>query len=378
MTLPELTLPKIDLPFDIPVLIHPSIDHFAIVLPVIVLLLEFYNLFAKRKSIGVFSFILLILTVVAFAAAYFTGVVDGKEAYDLLPTEGQEELKFHKLLGTYLLLGSVALLFFKLLAMTGKKLLKVLFFIVLLGFIAVTFQQGKDGGELVYEYGANVERVKALDDKLFDAQDALEESQEESVSKSIDTTATDKAEEKISPSSEETMKNIETKSADVEKSVIIEKEDKNEALNMSDNSEVTEVESLAETVPEKKNLSSKDIDSENPEEENKNETLNPPRSTIDTVNNSSIAVEEEPMSEEKVQRLDTRVQEKSHMPDSTEPMHAAEVLSDTAASSQIPQLPTVPKAIEVNPAKEAAELPEYKESIDAISEDLEQLKIETH
>jgi len=190
MTLPALELPKIDLPFDIPILMHPPIDHFAIALPVIILLLEFYNLFARRKSIGAFSFGLLVLTVVVFAAAYLSGSIDGKEAYNLLSPEGQEELKAHKLLGTYLLVGSVVVLFFKLLAMTGKFYFKFFFFVVLLGFIAITFKQGKDGGELVYEFGANIERVTELKDELseakeevIEAQEALEKNKKEAIKK---------------------------------------------------------------------------------------------------------------------------------------------------------------------------------------------------
>jgi uncharacterized membrane protein len=175
MELPVITLPKVDLPFDIPVLLHPPIDHFAIAIPVVILLLEFYNLFARRKSIGAFSFLLLILTVIVFLGAYLTGSTDGKEAYDLLTPEGQEALKAHKLLGTYLLLGTGVVLFFKLLAMTGKSYFKFFFFVVLLGLIAGTFEQGEHGGELVYKYGANVERVKALDDELFDVKEELED-----------------------------------------------------------------------------------------------------------------------------------------------------------------------------------------------------------
>jgi len=175
MELPVITLPKVDLPFDIPVLLHPPVDHFAIALPVIILLLEFYNLFARRKSIGAFSFILLILTVIIFAGAYLTGTTDGKEAYDLLTPEGQEALKAHKLLGTYLLLATGVVLFFKLLAMTGKSYFKFFFFVVLIGLIAGTFEQGEHGGELVYTYGANVERVKTLDDELFDVKEELED-----------------------------------------------------------------------------------------------------------------------------------------------------------------------------------------------------------
>ena len=179
MTLPELTLPKIELPFDVAPLLHPFVDHFAIALPIVIILLEFYNLFARKKSVGGFSFILIILTVVAFAAAYFTGLVDGKETYDILSAEGKEALKEHKLLGTYLLIGSGVLLFFKLLAMTGKGFFKFLFFAVLIGFVVVTLEQGKEGGELTYQHGANIERVKTLDDTLFDTKEELEEAQEE-------------------------------------------------------------------------------------------------------------------------------------------------------------------------------------------------------
>ena len=178
MQLPEIPLPKIDLPFDISLLIHPPVVHFAIVLPVIILLLEFYNLFVKRRSIGVFSFILIVMTVIVFIAAYLTGSVDGKEALDLLSEDGQTELKGHKLLGTYLMFVSMIILILKLLVMTGKTFFKVLFFIVLIVLIILTFKQGKDGGELVYEYGANIESVKDLKDDMSDIKEELEEAQE--------------------------------------------------------------------------------------------------------------------------------------------------------------------------------------------------------
>jgi uncharacterized membrane protein len=179
MELPAITLPKIDLPFDIPVLIHPAVDHFAIALPVVILLLEFYNLFARKKSIGGFSFILIFFTIIIFALAYLSGGIDGKETYELLSPEGQTELKAHKLLGTYLLFISLGILILKLLSMTGKLFFKFLFFIGLIGFILVTFKQGEEGGELVYKYGANVEKVKTLDEELFDAKEELEDTKTE-------------------------------------------------------------------------------------------------------------------------------------------------------------------------------------------------------
>jgi len=180
MELPAIKLPQVELPFDIPLLMHPPVDHFIIALPVIILLLEVVNLIVKKRAIGVASFFLLILTVVAAVAAYLTGSVDGKEAFPLLSEAAQGELKEHKLLGTYLMLASAVVLVFKLLsAMINRGLMKALYLLVLILFVAGILKQGKEGGELVYKYGVNVERVQALDDELFDLKEELEELQEE-------------------------------------------------------------------------------------------------------------------------------------------------------------------------------------------------------
>lgn len=174
MELTPIKIPEIPLPFDIPALMHPPVDHFVIALPVVVLLLEIINLFAKKRAIGVISFFLIILTVVAAVAAYLTGSADGKAAWDLLSEAGQAELKDHKILGTYLMLASAVVLLFKLLsAMINRALMKGLFLFVLIFFVAGILKQGKEGGELVYTHGANVKIVKIKDDKLFDCQDDL-------------------------------------------------------------------------------------------------------------------------------------------------------------------------------------------------------------
>ncbi len=174
MELTPIKIPEIPLPFDIPALMHPPVDHFIIALPIVVLLLEIINLFAKKKAIGVVSFFLIILTVVAAIAAYLTGSADGKAAWDLLSEAGQAELKDHKILGTYLMLASGVVLLFKLLsAIINRALMKGLFLFVLIFFVAGILKQGKEGGELVYTYGANVKIVKIKDDALFDCQDDL-------------------------------------------------------------------------------------------------------------------------------------------------------------------------------------------------------------
>ena len=172
MELPALKLPDVPLPFDIPTLMHPPIVHFVVAIPILVIVIEIVNLILKKRAIGVLTFAMLILGMVATAVAYKTGTIDGKEAFDALTQAGQEELKEHKLLGTYLVIGSAIILVFKMLsALLKKGLIKALYLLVLIVFIAGILKQGKDGGELVYEYGANVERVQALEDELYDAQE---------------------------------------------------------------------------------------------------------------------------------------------------------------------------------------------------------------
>ncbi|SFV67065.1 ORF 73 ECLF1 [hydrothermal vent metagenome] len=180
MSLPNLTIP-FELPLDIPVLIHPAVVHFVVAIPIVILLLELINLFFKKRAISILSLFLIFIVVLSMGVAYFAGVVDGKEAYSLLIADGQAELKEHKLLGIYLVYASVALLVLKLLFMAFSQVIARLFFILLLiGFISVTLKQGKDGGELVYKYGANNQAVSSIKEKLEELQDEYNELEEES------------------------------------------------------------------------------------------------------------------------------------------------------------------------------------------------------
>jgi uncharacterized membrane protein len=179
MSLPVISIPEIPIPLEIPELIHPAIVHFVIAIPIVILLLELYNLAVKRRSISVFSLILLLIVAVAMFASYLTGGVDGKAAWDALGAEGQAELKEHKLLGIYLVYASLGLVLFKLLFMAiGKMFGRIIFILILGGFIAVTLNQGKEGGELVYKYGANNEAVASVKSDLDDAIEERDELQE--------------------------------------------------------------------------------------------------------------------------------------------------------------------------------------------------------
>lgn len=185
MNLPDISIPKaiVDaIPMEqVPALVHPPLVHFAIVLPIMIVLLELVNIIVKRgstpevpkgKGVSTLSFLLIVAMVVIFAAAYVAGTQDGKAAWDTLSQAGQAELKEHKLIGTYLVYGSLVMLLFKLISFAGSKA-RILFLLIALAFAAGTLKQGKDGGELVYKYGANVEAFKACDDERFDLKDDL-------------------------------------------------------------------------------------------------------------------------------------------------------------------------------------------------------------
>ena len=179
MNLPVIDIP-VKLPFDVPLLVHPIFVHFVVAIPVIVLLIELINLKAKKPAVSVTSLFLLTLAVIVYAGAFFTGKADGSHAFSLLTPEAKDELKFHKLLGTYLVYAVPVLLLLKAGAMAIRRAwARNLFIAFLLIFIAVLLKQGKDGGELVYEYGVNVKPVMAMQDRLDDMEFDMEDLKEE-------------------------------------------------------------------------------------------------------------------------------------------------------------------------------------------------------
>ena len=163
MNLPPLSIPDLTLPFVVPSMVHPLFVHFAIALPVVILLFELVNLLLKRRAVGVSSFLLLLLMVVVYVGAYLTGITDGKEAAKVLSPEAKEVLNAHKQLGVYLVYGSLVVLLFKLISATVKKIAaRLVFLLILIVFILMAFSEGKKGGELVYKYGANVQAVTRM------------------------------------------------------------------------------------------------------------------------------------------------------------------------------------------------------------------------
>lgn len=180
MTIADLpVLPKIDippLPFEVPLLMHPVAVHFAIAIPVLVIVLEIFNLVFKRRVLNIISSLLLVTLSAIYLVLYVTGKTDGSEAFALLSDEGKAAFKAHVHLGTYIVYSSILLIVFKVMALLFKKpAFKVLYLIIIVAFIGVNFIQGKSGGELVYTHGANVQAVLDATNDNDDLKDELEE-----------------------------------------------------------------------------------------------------------------------------------------------------------------------------------------------------------
>lgn len=175
MELPNITIP-LALPFDVPLMLHPVVVHFAVALPVVVLLIEVANLYFKRRALSVTSLLFLLLAAVFYVAAYYTGKADGGEAFSLLNAEAQNELKDHRLLGTYLVYALAVPIVFKLLAMLlMQKWARGALIISLIIFISFLVKQGYDGGELVYKHGVNVAAVHRANDAMDDLRYTIED-----------------------------------------------------------------------------------------------------------------------------------------------------------------------------------------------------------
>ncbi|UFS63296.1 hypothetical protein LOH54_04000 [Sulfurimonas sp. HSL-3221] len=173
MQLPQISIP-LTLPFEVPTMLHPVIIHFALVLPVIVLLIELANLGFKRRALSLTSLGLLLLSLIFFVAAYYTGKADGGEAFDLLGTGAREALGAHKMLGTYLVYALLIPIAFKLAAMLlAQKWARGALIVTLIMLISFMVKQGYDGGELVYRYGVNVSAVTEAEEAASDLRDDL-------------------------------------------------------------------------------------------------------------------------------------------------------------------------------------------------------------
>ena len=157
-------------------MLHPPMTHFAVVLPIISLVIGLAYLYKPTEIMSKISTRFMLFASIFMIAAFFTGKSDGSDAYMLLSGDGQALLKEHKELGLYILISMLVITAIKVFGCTKKIFRAEVVSIVLLAVVAgTTLYQGKMGGDITYKYGANVEKHSDGMDCLDDPEEFLEE-----------------------------------------------------------------------------------------------------------------------------------------------------------------------------------------------------------
>lgn len=135
-------------------MLHPATVHFAMVLPVVASVFGLLYLINKKEAYSKLSSATMFFAALAMFIVWYTGSQAGPQIYDYLSEAGQHELKEHKELGLYLAIAMGIIFLIKVIGCKmGKFVLEAFAIILLFGATATTMIQGKDGGEIVYNYG---------------------------------------------------------------------------------------------------------------------------------------------------------------------------------------------------------------------------------
>lgn len=157
-------------------MLHPAAAHFAIVLPILSLVLGIAYLVRPSEVMSKISTRFMVFATIFLAVAFLTGKTDGSEAYPLLSTDGQALLIQHKDFALYLLIAMGIATISKFIG-CFKKIIKAEIFAILLTAILAggVLYQGKMGGELTYTHGANVAQHSDGMDCLDDPEEFMDE-----------------------------------------------------------------------------------------------------------------------------------------------------------------------------------------------------------
>lgn len=157
-------------------MLHPAAAHFAIALPVVATVFGLIYLLKRNESLSPLSARLTVVSALAMAAAWYSGTQAGPQIYDYLSSAGQHELSEHASLGLYLaiLFGVAAVLQFAG-CQLKKFILEAIAIVLLLIGTATVFVQGKEGGEIVYNYGQPFKAYMIHDTLNETVQSAAEE-----------------------------------------------------------------------------------------------------------------------------------------------------------------------------------------------------------
>jgi len=161
-------------------MLHPAMAHFAVVLPIISLILGVAYLIKPSELMSKISTRFMVFATLFMVAAFFTGKNDGSEVYPLLSDAGAAVLISHKDFGLYLVLAMAAATVVKFFGCFKKVIKAEIFAVILVAIVAGgVLYQGKTGGELVYTHGAHVEKHSDGMDCLADPEDFIEEEDDE-------------------------------------------------------------------------------------------------------------------------------------------------------------------------------------------------------
>lgn len=227
MNLPSASIPNIPLPFSVPEMMHPAIVHFAVALPVVIILLELINLVVRRKILGGVNFFFMILMVIVYFGAYVTGTVDARHAKDMISPETKTLLEAHTSGGVWMVYGSLLVIFFKIVSLAVKKLPARIIFLVVLGlFFWATTGVVQNGCALTYKHGVNVATQNATQKTQSPAMPAATETREGHEAEAPTTTVT----EAVETVKEKTEKVVETTQEKVKAATTAVKEKAAEAV----------------------------------------------------------------------------------------------------------------------------------------------------
>jgi len=160
-------------------MLHPATVHFAMVLPVVASVFGLIYLVKRDELMSKISSRATLIAALAMIGVWYTGNQAGPEIYDYLSKAGKHELMEHKALGLYLAIAMGIIAVLKIAGCLMKKfIIEAVAIVLLLGATVVTFAQGKDGGEIVYNYGMPF-KAYMIEDSLKDAYNDAEDAEED-------------------------------------------------------------------------------------------------------------------------------------------------------------------------------------------------------
>ena len=153
-------------------MLHPAAAHFAVVLPILSLVLGIAYLIKPSELMSKISTRFMVAATIFMIIAYFLGKNDGTEAYMLLSSDAKALLLEHKTFGLYLTWAMGITTLIKMFGCFKNNFKAEIVAVALMALIVgATLFQGKMGGELTYNHGANVTKHAAGMECLADEEE---------------------------------------------------------------------------------------------------------------------------------------------------------------------------------------------------------------